>query len=76
MRARSGKVRGQQRIRGTYKVEKVDGELLRVWNSSQASSVSLRSGVSTWLGHIVRGDERSNVSCTESNERQKQRGTV
>lgn len=74
--ARSGKVRGQQRIRCTYKVEKVVGELLRVWRSSQASRVSLRSGVSTWLGHIVRGDERNNVSRTESNERQKQRGAV
>lgn len=45
-----------------------------MWKSSQASRVSLGSGVSTWLGHIVRGDERNNVSCTESNERQRQRG--
>lgn len=74
--ALSGEVRGQQRIRCTYRVEKVDEELLRVWKSGQASTVSLRSGVSTWLGHIVRGDKRNNVSCTENNERQRQRGAV
>lgn len=74
--AHSGEVRGQQRIRCTYKVEKVDAEPLRVWKSGQASRVSLRSGVSTWLCHIVRGDKRNNISRTESNERQRQRGAV
>lgn len=80
------RVRGQRRIRYTQKVEKLDGELLRMWKNRRASRMGLWSRVSTWPGHMDRGHERNSISCRESqsqgqlqgqmsNKRQKQGGT-